>query len=157
MTTGAALLSGLETGVLGEAEWAARKPAADPSEAEEEALLAAEDFEAAALAFIAQRVTANSGVISLRNAFLMRLTERCVQDPPKEVKKEKTVAMNAEGKPVRVDNNWKAFLSKTGGKKTSVKRKEAPVKVQREEKKGTLLDGFEEVHSRKKIPLVKKK
>lgn len=75
----------------------------------------------------------------------------------KEVKKEKTVAMNAEGKPVRVDNNWKAFLSKTGGKKTSVKRKEAPVKVQREEKKGTLLDGFEEVHSRKKIPLVKKK
>ena len=74
-----------------------------------------------------------------------------------EVKKEKTVAMNAEGKPVRVDNNWKAFLSKTGGKKTSVKRKEAPVKVQREEKKGTLLDGFEEVHSRKKIPLVKKK
>lgn len=75
----------------------------------------------------------------------------------KEVKKEKTVVMNAEGKPVRVDNNWKAFLSKTGGKKTSVKRKEAPVKVQREEKKGTLLDGFEEVHSRKKIPLVRKK
>ena len=31
------------------------------------------------------------------------------------------------------------------------------MKVQREEKKGTLLDGFEEVHSRKKIPLVKKK
>lgn len=89
VTTGAALLSGLETGVLGEAEWAARKPAADPSEAEEEALLAAEDFEAAALAFIAQRVTANSGVISLRNAFLMRLTERCVQDPPKEEEKEK--------------------------------------------------------------------
>ena len=89
VTTGAALLSGLETGVLGEAEWAARKPAADPSEAEEEALLAAEDFEAAALAFIAQRVTANSGVISLRNAFLMRLTERCVQDPPREKEKEK--------------------------------------------------------------------
>ena len=80
-----------------------------------------------------------------------------VKKEKKEVKKEKTVAMNAEGKPVRVDNNWKAFLSKTGGKKTSVKRKEAPVKVQREEKKGTLLDGFEEVHSRKKIPLVKKK
>ena len=79
------------------------------------------------------------------------------EEVKKEVKKEKTVAMNAEGKPVRVDNNWKAFLSKTGGKKTSVKRKEAPVKVQREEKKGTLLDGFEEVHSRKKIPLVKKK
>ena len=79
------------------------------------------------------------------------------KEEKKEVKKEKTVAMNAEGKPVRVDNNWKAFLSKTGGKKTSVKRKEAPVKVQREEKKGTLLDGFEEVHSRKKIPLVKKK
>ena len=83
--------------------------------------------------------------------------EKEKQEVKKEVKKEKTVAMNAEGKPVRVDNNWKAFLSKTGGKKTSVKRKEAPVKVQREEKKGTLLDGFEEVHSRKKIPLVKKK
>ena len=83
--------------------------------------------------------------------------EKEKKEVKKEVKKEKTVAMNAEGKPVRVDNNWKAFLSKTGGKKTSVKRKEAPVKVQREEKKGTLLDGFEEVHSRKKIPLVKKK
>ena len=79
VTTGAALLSGLEPGVLGEEEWAARKPAADSGEKEEEALLAAEDFEAAALAFIAQRVTANSGVISLRNEFLMQLTERCVQ------------------------------------------------------------------------------
>ena len=79
VTTGAALLSGLEPGVLGEEEWAARKPAADSGKKEEEALLAAEDFEAAALAFIAQRVTANSGVISLRNEFLMQLTERCVQ------------------------------------------------------------------------------
>ena len=98
VTTGAALLSGLETGVLGEAEWAARKPAADPSEAEEEALLAAEDFEAAALAFIAQRVTANSGVISLRNAFLMRLTERCVQDPPKEEEEKKGKKEEKKGK-----------------------------------------------------------
>ena len=119
VTTGAALLSGLETGVLGEAEWAARKPAADPSEAEEEALLAAEDFEAAALAFIAQRVTANSGVISLRNAFLMRLTERCVQDPPKEEKKE-------EGKKKKEEKK---------GKKGKKSKKEKEEEEKKEEKK----------------------
>ena len=119
VTTGAALLSGLETGVLGEAEWAARKPAADPSEAEEEALLAAEDFEAAALAFIAQRVTANSGVISLRNAFLMRLTERCVQDPPKE-EEEKEKEEEKKGKK---------------GKKSKKGKKEKEEKEEKEEEK----------------------
>ena len=119
VTTGAALLSGLETGVLGEAEWAARKPAADPSEAEEEALLAAEDFEAAALAFIAQRVTANSGVISLRNAFLMRLTERCVQDPPSE-EEEKEKEEEKKGKK---------------GKKSKKGKKEKEEKEEKEEEK----------------------
>ena len=125
VTTGAALLSGLETGVLGEAEWAARKPAADPSEAEEEALLAAEDFEAAALAFIAQRVTANSGVISLRNAFLMRLTERCVQDPPKE-EEEKEKEEEKKGK--------KGKKSKKGKKEKEEKEEKKDEKKEEEKK-----------------------
>ena len=133
VTTGAALLSGLETGVLGEAEWAARKPAADPSEAEEEALLAAEDFEAAALAFIAQRVTANSGVISLRNAFLMRLTERCVQDPPKEEEKEKEKEKEKKGK----KEEEKEKKGKKGKKEDKEERKE-----EEEEKKEEKKDPF---------------
>lgn len=133
VTTGAALLSGLETGVLGEAEWAARKPAADPSEAEEEALLAAEDFEAAALAFIAQRVTANSGVISLRNAFLMRLTERCVQDPPREKEKEKEE--EKKGKK---------------GKKSKKDKEDKEEKKEKEEKK----DEKKEEKKEKKEPFV---
>ena len=91
-----------------------------------------------------------------------KLAEKSAEKSAEEVQKEmvqekkKTVAMDAEGKPVKVDNNWKAFLTKNGEKKTSMKRKKAPVKAQREEKKGLLLDGFEEVFSRKKIPLVKK-
>lgn len=133
VTTGAALLSGLETGVLGEAEWAARKPAADPSEAEEEELLAAEDFEAAALAFIAQRVTANSGVISLRNAFLMRLTERCVQDPIKEEEKEKEKEKEKKGK----KEEEKEKKGKKGKKEDKEEKKE-----EEEEKKEEKKDPF---------------
>lgn len=87
----------------------------------------------------------------------VKAAEKAAEKSAEQVKeKKKTMAMDAEGKPVKVDNNWKAFLTKNGEKKTSVKRKKAPVKAQREEKKGLLLDGFEEEFSRKKIPLVKK-
>ena len=145
VTTGAALLSGLETGVLGEAEWAARKPAADPSEAEEEALLAAEDFEAAALAFIAQRVTANSGVISLRNAFLMRLTERCVQDPPKE-EEEKEKEEEKKGK--------KGKKSKKGKKEKEEKEEKEEEKEEKKEEEKKDEKKEEEKKEEKKEPVV---
>ena len=88
-----------------------------------------------------------------------------VKEEKTEVKQEKPAAkpsipVDAEGKPVRIDNNWKQFMAKHGGKKpvpkTSQKRKEAPKNNQPQAKKRTLLDDSEEVHSSKKIPLTKK-
>ena len=149
VTTGAALLSGLETGVLDEAQWAARKPAADPSEAEEETLLAAADFEAAALAFIAQRVTANSGVISLRNEFLMRLTERCVQDPPSEEKKGKEEEKKEEEKKGKKEEEKEKKKGKKG-KKSKKEKEEKKEEEKKEEKK----EEEEEKKEEKKEPFV---
>ena len=82
-----------------------------------------------------------------------------------EVKEEKQAAkpsipVDAEGKPVRIDSNWKQFMAKHGGTKTaqkaSQKRKQTPMNNQPQAKKRTLLDDSEEAHSNKKIPLAKK-
>lgn len=88
------------------------------------------------------------------------------EEVKKEEKKEEkpaakpSIPVDSEGKPVRIDNNWKQFMAKHGGKKpapkTSQKRKEVPKNNQPQAKKRTLLDDSEEVHSSKKIPLTKK-
>ena len=91
--------------------------------------------------------------------------EACEDEKKEEKKEEKPAAkpsipVDSEGKPVRIDNNWKQFMAKHGGKKpspkTSQKRKEAPKNNQPQAKERTLLDDSEEVHSSKKIPLTKK-
>lgn len=92
--------------------------------------------------------------------------EEVKEEVKKEEKKEEkpaakpSIPVDSEGKPVRIDNNWKQFMTKHGGKKptpkTSQKRKEAPKNNQPQAKKRTLLDDSEEVHSSKKIPLTKK-
>ena len=87
-------------------------------------------------------------------------TEEKVEEKQEKPAAKPSIPVDSEGKPVRIDNNWKQFMTKHGGKKptpkTSQKRKEAPKNNQPQAKKRTLLDDSEEVHSSKKIPLTKK-
>ena len=87
-------------------------------------------------------------------------TEEKVEEKQEKPAAKPSIPVDSEGKPVRIDNNWKQFMAKHGGKKptpkTSQKRKEAPKNNQPQAKKRTLLDDSEEVHSSKKIPLTKK-
>ena len=86
----------------------------------------------------------------------------------KEIKKSKTPScpVNAEGKPISVDQHWKQFVSKKPTKKGTMKRSSAEKNKRETEtanqesvvkKAKTLFDDEPEVESRKKIPLRPKK
>lgn len=86
----------------------------------------------------------------------------------KEVKKSKTPScpVNAEGKPISVDQHWKQFVSKKATKKGAIKRSSAgnnkrEIETTNQEpvikKAKTLFDDDPEVEGRKKIPLRPKK
>lgn len=77
-----------------------------------------------------------------------------------------TPPLNAEGKPISVDQHWKQFISKHPTKKEVKKRSsvekntDGPEKTSEEpkvKKAKTLFDDEPEVESRKKIPLRRKK
>ena len=71
------LTGGLAPGLLSAEEWKQRSLPSSAGE-EETALLQAEDFHAAALAFVAKRREENESIVSLDLRFVVRMIDRCL-------------------------------------------------------------------------------